>query len=143
MVVGSGATLYATSLRLKTGIGAAFALFNFVKGWRDPRDCRYLQVFPAIEHYINAINDILSFYKETLDGERDNYIHVRAAAQGKDPLTVLRELVEETLDNVRNIELLTASDEQLAKICRSHLMGYVEFKLRAKRYRLQELDLEV
>ncbi|KAI9058172.1 terpenoid synthase [Trametes sanguinea] len=131
MVVGTGATLYATSLRLKTGIGAAFALFNFAKGWRDPRDYYYLQVFP------------LSFYKETLDGETDNYIHVRAAAEGKDPLTVLRELVEETLDNVRNIELLTASDEQLANICHSHLMGYVEFKLRAKRYRLQELDLKL
>ncbi|OSD07402.1 terpenoid synthase [Trametes coccinea BRFM310] len=143
MVVGSGATLYATSLRLKTGIGAAFALFNFPKGWRHPDDYYYLQVSPAIEHNICAINDILSFYKETLEGETDNYVHTRAAAESKEPLTVVRELVEETLDNIHNIELLTAADEQLAMICRGHLMGYVEFNLRAKRYRLQELDLEI
>ncbi|CDO71703.1 hypothetical protein BN946_scf184915.g47 [Trametes cinnabarina] len=140
-VVDSGTTLYAAFLRLKTGFGAASALFNFVRGWRSPDDHRYLQLVPAMEQYFNAIN--LSFYKEMLDGETDNYVHLRAAAEDKDPLTIIRELVEETLDNVRDIERLVSSDAELARICRSHLMGYVEFTLRAKRYRLRELDLEI
>ena len=64
----------------------------------------------------------LSFYKETLQGETDTYIHLRAAAEQKEPMAVLRELVEETLDNIRNIEALTSTDQQLADICRRHLM---------------------
>ncbi|KAI0333762.1 terpenoid synthase [Cubamyces sp. BRFM 1775] len=142
MVVVPRATLYPSFLRLKTGIGTGFGLFNFVKGWRDPSDNYYLQLIPAIEQYINAINDILSFYKETLQGETDTYIHLRAAAEQKEPMAVLRQLVDETLDNIRNIEALTSADQQLADICRSHLMGYVEFHFRAKRYRLNELHVD-
>ncbi|KAI0662053.1 terpenoid synthase [Cubamyces menziesii] len=142
MVVVARATLYPSFLRLKTGIGTGFGLFNFIKDWRDPSDNYYLQLIPAIEQYINAINDILSFYKETLQGETDTYIHLRAAAEQKEPMTVLRELVEETLDNIRNIEVLTSTDQQLADICRRHLMGYVEFHFRAKRYRLTELHVD-
>ena len=46
MSVVPGATMYPSFLRLKTGIGASYALFNFVKGWRDPSDNFYLQLIP-------------------------------------------------------------------------------------------------
>ncbi|KAJ8473620.1 hypothetical protein ONZ51_g7760 [Trametes cubensis] len=141
MVIAPRAIMYPGFLRLRTGAGIGFALFNFVKDWRDPADSYYLQLIPAMEQYINAVNDILSFYKETLQGDTNTYIHFRAAAEQNEVLAVLRDLVEETLENIRNIEALTAEDPQLAHICRSHLMGYVEFHLRAKRYRLHELQL--
>lgn len=102
----------------------------------------------------------LSFYKESLAGETDNLIHLRAAAEQKDPLSVLREVVEETLESIRKVEMLTAADPQLAKICRSYVVvsaddareeeradslrtqGYVEFHFRARRYRLEDLGME-
>ncbi|KAI8986210.1 terpenoid synthase [Trametes punicea] len=141
MVVAPGATMYPAFLRLKTGIGAAYALFNFVKGWRDPSDNFYLQLIPEIERYTDAINDILSFYKETLEGETDNYIHLRAAAEKKDPVVVLRELANETLESIRKVQSLTSSDKQITDILRRYIMGYVEFHFRARRYRLEDLQM--
>ncbi|OJT09957.1 hypothetical protein TRAPUB_13555 [Trametes pubescens] len=123
MAVAPGATKYPGFMRLKTGIGAAYALFNFVKDWRDPADHFFLQLIPEIEFYTDTINDILSFYKESLAGETDNLIHLRAAAEQKDPLTVLREVVEETLESIRKVEVLAAADPQLAEICRSYVVG--------------------
>nr|BDI63123.1 sesquiterpene synthase [Trametes versicolor] len=142
MAVAPGATKYPGYMRMKTGIGAAYALFNFVKDWRDPADHFFLQLIPEIEFYTDTINDILSFYKESLAGETDNLIHLRAAAEQKDPLSVLRDVVEETLESIRKVEVLTAADPQLAKICRSYVVGYVEFHFRAKRYRLEDLEME-
>ncbi|KAI9058171.1 terpenoid synthase [Trametes sanguinea] len=141
MVVAPGATMYPAFLRLKTGIGIAYALFNFVKDWRDPSDNFYLQLVPEIEQFTDAINDILSFYKELLAGETDNYIHLRASAERKDPVVVLRELLEETLDTIRRVKDLTSSDPETTEIIDSYLMGYVEFHFRAGRYRLEDLQM--
>ncbi|KAI0632020.1 terpenoid synthase [Trametes polyzona] len=142
MAIAPGATKYPVYMRTKTGIGAAYALFAFVKDWRDPADTFHLQLIPEIELYTDTINDILSFYKESLAQETDNLIHLRAAAEQKDPLLVLRELSEETLESIRKVEMLTASDPQLSNICRSYIMGYVEFHFRAKRYRLEDLEVD-
>ncbi|KAI0643174.1 terpenoid synthase [Trametes meyenii] len=162
MATAPGATRYPYFLRLKTGITASFGLFNFVKGWRDPLDNRHVQLLPYVESlaiksgdltdwvffreldYITvAGNDILSFYKELLAGETDGHIHMRATAEGKPVLVVLKELVDEMLDTVRKVEDLTANDPQLGSICRSYIMGFTEFHFRAKRYRLGELEIEV
>ncbi|KAI0366876.1 terpenoid synthase [Pilatotrama ljubarskyi] len=140
MAVSPGATRYPWYLRIKTGIGSAYALFNFVKEWRNPADNYHLQLLPDVEHFTDAIN--LSFYKEALNGDTDNYITLRASAEQKDPVMVLRELCEETLESLRRVEVLTSSDPQMASILRSYLMGYVEFHFRAKRYRLSELSVE-
>ncbi|KAI0662061.1 terpenoid synthase [Cubamyces menziesii] len=139
MSVVPGATMYPSFLRLKTGIGASYALFNFVKGWRDPSDNFYLQLIPAIESFTDAIK--LSFYKEWLGGETDNYVHLRAAAEQKDPVVVLRELAEETLATIVQVQELTASDPELSPILHSYLMGYLEFHFRARRYHLEDLQM--
>ncbi|KAI0643138.1 isoprenoid synthase domain-containing protein [Trametes meyenii] len=141
MAVAPGAARYPAYLRQKTGIGPAYVLFNFIKGWRDPRDNFHLQLIPDIEHFTCAINDILSFYKELLEGETDNYIHLRAAAEQKDPLVILHELSEETLQSIYNVQALTSSDSQLNTIFRSYVMGYIEFHFRAERYRLEDLQM--
>ena len=67
-------------------------------------------------------NRRLSFYKEWLAGETDNYVHLRAAAERKAPLVVLRELAEETLETIGQVQELTASDSELSSILRSYLM---------------------
>ncbi|KAI0352645.1 terpenoid synthase [Trametes cingulata] len=142
VAVSPGATSYPAYLRTKTGIGSAYALFNFVKGWRDPADSFHLQLVPDIEHYTDAINDILSFYKEALNGDTDNYITLRASAERKHPVAVLRELCEEALESIRRVQALTSSEPRIAEILHRFVMGYIEFHFRAKRYRLSELNVE-
>ena len=100
----------------------------------------------------------LSFYKEALAGETDNYVHMRAAAEQKPPLMVLQELADENLESIRKIEELATCQAGLAEICRSFIMvssavrvdcylsrpivighqGYIEFHFNARRYRLEE-----
>ncbi|KAL1950201.1 hypothetical protein VTO73DRAFT_5324 [Trametes versicolor] len=142
MAVAPGALGYPQFLRGMTGYSTAYAFFNFVKDWRDPADSFYLQIVPELVLCTDRFNDILSFYKETLDGETNTYIHHRAKAENVDALVILRNLCEETLDSIRRIGDLTASDSQLADICRGYLMGNVEFYFRASRYRLAELQIE-
>ncbi|KAH9847952.1 hypothetical protein C2E23DRAFT_871523 [Lenzites betulinus] len=49
-VVIPGATLHPWYMRQKSGIGPAYALFNyFVKDWRDPADRFHLQLVPDLE----------------------------------------------------------------------------------------------
>ncbi|KAI0333768.1 terpenoid synthase [Cubamyces sp. BRFM 1775] len=134
-----GATMYAPFLRQKTADGLAYAFFNFVKGWRDPSDTYHLHVMPALDRLTQTINDILSFYKEIVRGENDTYIGLQAAAAKKDPHVVLREVIEETFTLIRMVEDLTANDAELAAICKSYVMGYVEFHVRAGRYCLGEI----
>ena len=64
----------------------------------------------------------LSFYKETLVGDTGNYIHMRATAERRPPLTVLEELIEENLDSARKIKKFAASQTGLTEICHSSLM---------------------
>lgn len=46
MAIAAGATRYPWYIRQKTGIGSAYALFGFVKDWRDPADHFHLQLIP-------------------------------------------------------------------------------------------------
>ncbi|KAI0333761.1 hypothetical protein GY45DRAFT_1359498 [Cubamyces sp. BRFM 1775] len=119
--IAPGNGLYADFVRRKSGAGNAYALFNFAKGWRDSSDLNYLQLVPLMDRYMCGIN--LSFYKETLQGETECYVYLRAAAGENDPLTVLLEMVEETVEVVRNIRAIASADSQLAEICDKHLMG--------------------
>ncbi|KAI0714028.1 terpenoid synthase [Cerioporus squamosus] len=130
---------YPYYLRLKAGIASAYAHLNFTKNWGGATGHFYLQMLPELELITVGINDILSFYKETLAGETDNYVHLRAAAEQKPPITVLQEVVDENLESIRKIEELAACQPGLTEICHSFVMGYVEFHFSARRYRLEEV----
>lgn len=58
----------------------------------------------------------LSFYKEELAGETNNYIHLRAAAEQTSTDAVLRRLVEEVTDTARRVVKIAADDEELSRI---------------------------
>lgn len=55
-------------------------------------------------------------------GEADNYVHMRAVAERKPPIKVLRQLVDEVLDSVSRLEELAAAQGELDRIFRSFLM---------------------
>ncbi len=71
---------------------------------------------------LRLLSSSLSFYKETLDGETNSYIHLRAKAENVDALVALGDLCEETADTIRRIGELTSSDRLLADICRVYIV---------------------
>ncbi len=63
----------------------------------------------------------LSFYKEELAGETNNYVHLRAGAEQNSPGNVLRHLVEEVLESANRIDALTSEDPELAALWQRYL----------------------
>ncbi len=55
----------------------------------------------------------LSFYKEHMDGETNNYVTMRADAEATTAVNVLSALAEEALDYSRKVVTLAAGDDEL------------------------------
>ena len=64
----------------------------------------------------------LSFYKEILAGESDNYIHLYASTEDINPVTALQQLSKALLQSMTAIESLTMHNPLLAKTLRGYLM---------------------
>ncbi|RPD54631.1 terpenoid synthase [Lentinus tigrinus ALCF2SS1-6] len=140
MVVAPSATRYPWYLRTRAGGGPQFTHFMFTRSWRETPDS-YLQLLPEIEHWTLGTNDILSFYKEELAGETNNYVHLRAAAEQLSPLEVLRRLTGEVIDTALRIRKIIGDDRELAEIWEMYLQCYLEFSIRTPRYRLCDLGI--
>ncbi|KAI0106224.1 isoprenoid synthase domain-containing protein [Nemania sp. FL0031] len=124
-------------VRDRTGVSEAYAYFIF------PRDqCSdigaYIQGIPGMMTCINYVNDVLSFHKETLAGETDNYINTRAACEQRDPLAVLETVVTETIAATSHVVglLSTRSDPVYASKWKEFLNGYIFFHITTRRYKL-------
>lgn len=94
---------YPYFLRSKTGGTQAFAFFVFPKT-QYPNLREFIQAIPLISHWAEYTNDILSFHKEELAGETDNYVHLRAKVTGDKPLQVVKDLVDDALSTAAEIE---------------------------------------
>ncbi|KAM5533153.1 hypothetical protein V8D89_013201 [Ganoderma adspersum] len=136
------ATRYPYYLRTRAGGGPQFTHFMFMRSWRETAET-YLQILPDIEHWTLGTNDILSFYKEEVAGEKNNYVHLRAAVEQIAPLEVVRRLTDEVVDSAGRIEKSIRQDDELAKVWRRYLQGYIEFAIRTPRYRLSELGINL
>lgn len=66
----------------------------------------------------------MSYYKEQLAGETNNYIHMRACAEQMAPVNVLHSLCEELLDCNQEIIDLSGDDSELVDIW----MKYVQVR---------------
>ncbi|KAI0662063.1 terpenoid synthase [Cubamyces menziesii] len=136
MQIRPSATRYPTYLRLRAGISAPYTHFLFPNTWmRAPES--YLQILPELDHWTLGAN--LSFYKEELAGEKNNYVHTRASAEQKSIEHVLRDLVGEASDTARRIKLVLAEDSELLSFWDRYMQYYLEFHLKTPRYRLTEL----
>nr|WMM66776.1 linalool synthase [Ganoderma sinense] len=141
MVVKPSATRFPYYLRTRAGLGPPYIHFVFMNDWRATPES-YLQVLPYMEHWTLGTNDILSFYKEELAGETNNYVHLRTSAEQSSAANVLRHLVEEVLESAGTMDMLTSGDSELAALWQRYMQGYLEFSLKAKRYRLAELGYQ-
>ncbi|KAJ7609442.1 isoprenoid synthase domain-containing protein [Roridomyces roridus] len=65
-------------LRNKSGVAEAYAAAAFASKTSKPFPLdKYVRAFPDFNFYINVMNDVLSFHKEELVGEKYNLIHLR------------------------------------------------------------------
>lgn len=128
-------------VRLKSGAPAQYAYWLFYHPSR-PDITPFAQAIPDFLGVINRVNDILSFYKEELAGEDDNFVHMRAKISGKSVVATLEEICEETLLLVDCIsDTLSETPEHL--IVFQEFMGrYLRFHTSTTRYRLKELMME-
>ncbi len=83
-------------------------------------------------------SDVLSFYKEELAGERDNYVHDRALVTGKSIATVLTDLVNEIVESIERARSILKGEKE-REAWESLLSGYVAYHYSTRRYRLAEL----
>lgn len=82
-------------------------------------------------------SDILSFYKEELEGDDQNVVHTRALASRREPSAVLASIVDEVIDSMGRCEILLPAKELQA--WEGFLSGYLTFHYLAPRYRLDEI----
>ncbi|KAJ5908198.1 hypothetical protein N7495_000880 [Penicillium taxi] len=133
----------------------------------------YISSIPSISHFINYMNDLLSFPKEMADGETWNYIFLKTNASrqagrqsmfesNSSKLWTVRDTFYELLESVRRATLgvdqaftkcippdsndmnLVQKDIRLAaQLWTAHKNGYIAWHLTSKRYRLDGLFEEM
>ncbi|KAJ6562396.1 terpenoid synthase [Mycena capillaripes] len=138
MTMNRNALGYPTFSRVMSGASEAYTLFIF------PPDfvlLAFVQTLQQAMIFINNGNDILSFYKEDLDGESVNRISFLSMQSGKSKHVVLCGLVEEAIRAHNNVlDILGLHPEALSAF-RAFVPGYIGFHASEKRYRLCELNL--
>ncbi|KAF8586479.1 terpenoid synthase [Ramaria rubella] len=111
-------------MRDRSGAGVAYAAMIFSRSAKVDI-MKYIQAIPDMNFWIDVSNDILSFYKEELNGETFTHVHTRANADNKSPLQVLAELVEEIRVSRENIHVALASSPEALKAWQTFEHGYV------------------
>jgi hypothetical protein len=95
---GSGSSSAANFLRDKAGCGEAYAQFIFSEELVPEKE--YLEMYfaciPDIIRFTNRVNDIMSFYKESVIGDEENtYIMNTARVSARPPVDVLQQACDE------------------------------------------------
>lgn len=87
-------------------------------------------------------SDLLSFYKEELEGENNNFISISAKGTGNTTkIDALKALADETVECYKRGSRLLQPVPAAWGAYRAFCVGYVEFHVLSVRYRLDELFL--
>lgn len=130
-------------LRFKTGLSPMYALLALARQSDTKLPTggfeKYVQTIPDVIIFTNIVNDVISFYKELLAGEKGNYIDMRAQKDGVDVVAALRTLAEEGI-LVRNRVLAALADEpEYQANFDAYAKGITHFHTSSPRYRMVEL----
>ncbi|KDR72493.1 hypothetical protein GALMADRAFT_73695 [Galerina marginata CBS 339.88] len=124
-------------LRNKTGVAAAYAFMIYPKD-RNSDVSAYIQAMGDMCFFINVVNDLLSFHKEQLAGETNNYVHVRARITRKSIQDTLHDVAKESsAAHARITKILQFTDGATA--WKRFVDGYLTLHLTQSRFRLNEL----
>ncbi|KAJ9661065.1 hypothetical protein H2198_002224 [Neophaeococcomyces mojaviensis] len=138
------ATSFPRYFRLKTGYADPYAHFLFSEEmWAETKSLhQYLPCIPDLVNFINHVNDLLSFYKESIIGqERFNYVYNHARAQCVSPATALRDTAESTLSSIRNVREVLKQEPGLLRHVDRFVCGFITYHILCPRYHLGELGI--
>ena len=104
----------------------------------------YLPFLPEFMKIVDGVNDVISFYKESVVGsEENNFIMNVARAERRKPEEVWRRLCKEQVEVRREImaSLRGYGHPGIEEVGRAFVNGYVGWHVQQKRYRLAELGI--
>ncbi|KAG1905335.1 isoprenoid synthase domain-containing protein [Suillus fuscotomentosus] len=127
---------YPEYARMLSGVDYAYAYCVF-PATLPPRE--YVQCIMDVAMVINYTNDILSYYKEEIQGDTANYLSLMAASRGLSKQDALRKLVEKTVQLHHGIlEFLRPRPEAYDAYV-AFFNGYFKFHATFGRYKLEEI----
>lgn len=139
MPISPQAPSYPEYSRLLSGLADTygFCIFPSTLPLRE-----YVQCMPDLTIVINHTNDILSYYKEEIEGDSANYLSLIAASRALTKQDALRELIEKTVQAYHNVlEFLRPHPEAYGAYV-AFFDGYVKFHATLRRYKLEEIMSE-
>ncbi|GAB1191255.1 hypothetical protein APSETT444_000427 [Aspergillus pseudonomiae] len=131
-------------VRDKTGAGEVYAHFIFPEHLAE--ETRHLPTYvPFIAcmlDLIDDINDILSFFKESVVGtEMNTNIMNRARTSCCSPHDVLEQICRETAETMYAVSNGIGEDGVIGKLWKDFINGYIMWHICEDRYRLKEIGL--
>ncbi|KAF8066773.1 isoprenoid synthase domain-containing protein [Lyophyllum atratum] len=134
------AKLWPYYVRNLSGISGFYAYACFPK--KDHPDVvDYVQAIPEILVFTNFLNDVLSFYKEEMDGEQHNYCQMMGRVTGEAPIKILQDVSDETVAVAKRAALILKNAPAARRAFKEYEQGYIRFHLDVAHYRLP-IDLK-
>ncbi|KAF5250789.1 hypothetical protein FANTH_4061 [Fusarium anthophilum] len=123
-----------------SGMDQAYAVFCYPKA-QYPDVGAFLEAIPDMANFINISNDVLSFYKEELGGDKRNYVHNRATCTEKPVLTVVAEVNQETIASAKRVEQILKGRGIYERSWNESVRGYIAMHTTNPRYKLADLGI--
>ncbi|KIJ36042.1 hypothetical protein M422DRAFT_179866 [Sphaerobolus stellatus SS14] len=118
------AKLWPYYVRSLSGISGFYSYACFPK--RDHPDViDYVQAIPEILVFTNFLNDVLSYYKEEMDGELHNYCQMMSRVSGEDPLKILQDVSDETVAVAKRAATILKDSPAALKAFKEYEQGYM------------------
>ncbi|ODM23912.1 hypothetical protein SI65_01502 [Aspergillus cristatus] len=138
----SYASGFAEYFRWKSSGSESFAFMLFPEDMFPEEQFLDSYLIPYIVQYMNFANNMLSFYKEELNGlDRANFIHTLTRSSGISPLEASKRTSERVVCISQDIREIVHGNTALEDAMERFLHGYLKFHLGQSRYRLIELNI--
>ncbi|KAF7790288.1 hypothetical protein EIP86_001242 [Pleurotus ostreatoroseus] len=138
MPLHTAAQQYVEWKRMRNGMAETFAFFVWDRH-SFSNIFAYVQAIPDVLVCINYINDILSFYKEELEGETTNYVNERAVVTHKTAHAALLDTVNDAVIAVKKARDILSQAVREQEVFENFLEGFVAFHVYSPRYKILEL----
>ncbi|ESK82920.1 terpenoid synthase [Moniliophthora roreri MCA 2997] len=123
-------------LRTRTGVAHAFSFMIFPRNLNFELSS-YIQIMGDANLFIELANDVLSFHKENLVGETNNYVSNRAYTTGKSAIQAHKEIAEDVISAYHRI--CATLDKSQLEVWKKYANGHLAFHVAQKRYHLDEI----
>jgi hypothetical protein len=129
--------------RFKTGLAEPYVYFILCRAAFSHEELPlFVQAVPDLMDFSADVNDLLSFYKESIvSNERNNAVFHQADIGKGDIVSVLHKLVARAKVSVDRIRTTLAGNPALLSYTEAYLYGFIGFHVSQSRYRLYELDI--